>query len=789
MTSWLKKLFGPHPAPVTTPPVTVAPAQAATTVDASTAQRQQGNRFLDQGNLSAAVSCYRQAVALAPGSADAHTSLGFALQQLGQWAAAQAALAQALALQPSSFDAAYLLGQVHASLQQPDRAAAYFEQALALQPAFEPLYGELCQALFQAGAMQRARTTIETGLQRFPRNAQFQLFLGNLHFHHQETAAASQAYGAALRLDPALPQAHGNLATILQNQGDWRAAIVHFDKALGLDAQQAAFHTGRATCLLKLGQLDPALAGLLRALSITPDAADVHRNLGFVYMQLERSAESERHSRKALAIAPGDAAAHSNLGILQAAQGKFPESEMSFEVACTLDPSSALYRSNLGGSLVRQGRLPRAMACFRQARELDPLHIESGNNLLLALSADPATSPAEYLAEARSFGHSLSTVVGTPYSDWPAALGSATDCPLRVGFISSDLCLGAVGYFLEEVVVNTDPARIQLVAYDTRPHTDELSERIQPYFAQWNAVFGLPTYEIAQKIHADGIQILIDLNGHAGGNSLPVFALKPAPLQISWLGYWASTGLSAMDYVLADEASVPMDAQDQFTESVVYLPETRHCFTPPTLPLAVSVSPVAHNGCITFGSYQSLTKIHSGVLAVWARVLQAVPQSRLHLTSHQVSDAAFQQQFNAQLEAAGIDPSRVTLAGPLPRAQYLASYAQVDILLDTFPYTGGTTTCEALWMGVPTVTLRGHSMIARQGASMLGCVGLHDWIAEDEDDYVAKAAAHAADTAGLQALRLQLRDRALASPLFDAPRFAKAWVATLQSLWNKSQNK
>lgn len=753
----------------------------------SVEERRLGNTYLDRGELQTAIECYERAAALEPESADAHISLGFALQQIGQAHAALSALAQALRLQPNDFDALYLCGQACTSLNQDSQAVAHFEKALALQPEFEPLYGELCQAMFVAGEFERARNTIDSGLVRFPNNASFHLFSGNLHFHRKDWDTASSAYKQALRLDPQLPQAHGNLATVLQQREQWSEALAHFDNAIALDSREASFHIGRSTCLFKLGLVEAALQSLLRALPTSPDSADIHQNLGFLYMQLGRRTEAEQHCRKALALNPRNANAHSNLGALQVAEGRFMEAEESFQLACDLQPSNATFISNMGGCLVRQGRLPAAIACFREAQRLDSQHVESGNNLLLALSAAPDTSAAEYVLEARSIGERLCIQKKNTYTEWPAALQNSDSRPLRVGLISAGLSNGSVGYFLEAVVAHINPARIELIAYDSGAKTDALSDRMRPFFTTWHKVFGKGTQDVAQLIHSDGIQLLIDLNGHTEGNSLPVFALKPAPVQISWLGYWASTGLPSMDFVLADSASVPYSDQNQFTERVYYMPNSRHCFAPPLSGLQPSLTPALNNGFVTFGSYQSLTKIHAGVLTVWGHVLQAIPRSRLHLTSHQVNDLAFQQSFNNKLQAAGIDPSRVTLAGPQPREQYLASYAQVDIVLDTFPYSGGTTTCEALWMGVPTLTLCGNSMIGRQGVSMLGCVGLHDWIAESEDDYVAKAKAHATDTEVLSKLRLSLRERALASPLFDAPRFAKDWEDALLAMWQIKQ--
>lgn len=742
---------------------------------------------MGRGELPAAVAAYRRAVALMPDSVDAHIALGFALQESGQWPAALDALAMAARIQPDHFDAAYLSGQVCVNLHRPTEAARHFERALALRPDFEPLYGDLCRALFESGGKEQASRVIGLGIQRFPNNASFHLFLGNLLFHQGQIVAASSSYAQALRLDQNLPGAYGNLATILMEQGDWQGALTHFDRAAQQDSSEPEFQIGRYQCLLHLGRRDEAHDAMLSALALAPNAARVHQNLSYFYLQSGRHGEAEVHSRKTLAIDAQNAEAHNNFSAVLLAQGRFKDAEGSARRACELEPASAIFQSNLGICLLRQGRLAQAETCFRSAMALDPRHIESGSNLLFALSADPHSSPASYLSEAQRVGRRLADLVGAPFAAWPAARNTDAGGALRVGIVSGHLCHGSVGSFLEGLVTRVDPAKVHLVAFDTGNKQDTFTDRIRPFFAAWHAVAGLPSADLAQRIREAGIQILVDLHGHTEGNSLAAFALRPAPLQISWLGYWASTGLPTIDYVLADPISVPEADRSHFTEQVVDMPRTRLCFAPPAVALKISVPPAIRQGFLTFGSCQALNKIHDGVLAAWARVLRAVPNARLTIRSHQVvSDETFRTEFSRKLQGAGIDTDRVTLAGPLAREAYLTSYDQIDIVLDTFPYTGGTTTCEALWMGVPTLTIRGNSMIGRQGASMLECVGLHDWIAEDEDDYVAKATAHASDLAQLQSLRLSLRDRALASPLFDAANFARHWESALQLMWDRT---
>jgi predicted O-linked N-acetylglucosamine transferase (SPINDLY family) len=438
---------------------------------------------------------------------------------------------------------------------------------------------------------------------------------------------------------------------------------------------------------------------------------------------------------------------------------------------------------------VAQGLLSEAIGSFRSAIEVNPLSMEAHGNLLYAMSIDPSAANDAYVCAARAFGSAVARLVGAPFSDWLVSVDDRSSTKLRVGLVSGKLCNNPVGYFLESVLASIDSSKVELVAYVTSARVDELTSRIRPYFAQWESIVGLDRMQAARKIRADRIDILVDLNGHTEGNLLAVFALKPAPVQVSWLGYWASTGVPGMDYILADEASLPHCNQRYFTETVHYLPETRLCFTAPSPVLPINPPPAIRNRFVTFGSFQARTKLTDAVLALWGQILRETPDARLRLASHELDDAASEQEFVDRLRCAGVDVARVSLVGPVPRQEYLASYALVDIVLDTFPYTGGTTTCEALWMGVPTLTQSGGAtMIARQGAAMLACVGLQDWIASDGADYVAKAVAHAADIDGLAVLRRTLRERVTASALFDAPRFARNLEDAFKLMWQHKHN-
>ncbi len=450
----------------------------------------------------------------------------------------------------------------------------------------------------------------------------------------------------------------------------------------------------------------------------------------------------------------------------------------------------------LGRHLLTHGQVALAVAEWRRVAEQHPDNLSAWACLLYAMSLDPCGTPEAYLQEATRHGLRLtqraqhSTLA--PFTEWRLPYAPSDDAPLRVGLVSGNFHEHPVGYFLEGVLQATPTQRVQWFAYANRDHGDALTARLQASVTHWEPIAHLDDPTVARKIHAHGLHVLIDLDGYTDGNRLPVFAWQAAPVQVSWLGHWASTGLPTMDAVLADPVSLPMSwpAELAFCEAIERLPDTRLCFSAPTQAPDVSALPALRKGHITFASFQSATKFNPAVWQLWARVLNQVPGARLRLASRQTITDTGVAQLTRQLLDAGLSPSRVDLAHPSERAQYLAAYAEVDLVLDTFPATGGTTTCEALWMGVPTLTLcdaspTGQPMMRRQGASLLQAAGLHDWVAHDEADFVRLAVAKSAEVSALAQLRQRLRAQVQRSPLMDAPRFATALDAALRRTWDR----
>jgi protein O-GlcNAc transferase len=559
------------------------------------------------------------------------------------------------------------------------------------------------------------------------------------------------------------------------------AAAEAFERTAALDPACTEAHRQLGVLRLAQGRLPEAEAALRRALEIDPAQPQVLNNLGIVLKNQHRTAEALECYARALALEPDDADLLGNQGVALMRLARYAPAEASLRAAAARAPARAAIWSNLGLAVMEQGRMEEAEALFRQALLLEPQRTDARSNLLFALNFTARHAPQAALAEARLYGEVVARTA-KPYTAWNCDPQPAR---LRVGLVSGDLREHPVGFFLESLVAPLAAQGLELFAYPTHPRLDALGSRLKAGMAAWTPLLGLDDAAAAARIHADGVHVLLDLSGHTAHNRVPVFAWKPAPVQAAWLGYFATTGVAAIDALIADPVGVPPAQAWHFSERVVRLPHTRLCFTPPAGAPPVAALPAARRGHVTFGCFQNIAKIGPAVLAAWAGVLARVPGARLRLQNKALGDAAVAARLRASLAAAGIDTTRVDLHGAVPRAAYLAAHAEVDLLLDTFPFPGGTTTCEALWMGVPTVTLAGDRLLARQGAGLLHAAGLGDWVAGDLDGYVERAVAFAGDLDRLAAVRAGLRERVAGSPLFDATRFAAAMAAALRSLWRQ----
>jgi len=646
----------------------------------------------------------------------------------------------------------------------------------------------LCCALLAMGEANDLGEAARVGAEAAelaPNDPQVHLALGLALAALSRSAEAEAGLRRALELRPDFPEALANLGGLLLARDRASEAEPLLRRAAELVAGDARMFANHAAALNALSRFAEAEAACRRAQELDAALPAAHNNLGMALNGQRRFAEAEECFRRAIELKPDYPEAFNNLGNALHELGRPQEAEERLRQGLAARPDDAKALVNLANVLHTLGHLPEAVALYRKAIALAPAALDPRSNLLFTLSHDPACPPEDYLAEARRFGRAATLAAGPEFRSWTC--GDAA--PLRVGLVSGDLHEHPVGHFLEAWLPCVDAAELALVAYPTTPDNDGLTSRVKPFFSDWRPLHGLSDAEAAERIRNDGVNVLLDLSGHTASNRLGVFALRPAPVQATWLGYFASTGVEQMDFFLADAAGVPPEDDCRYTERILRLPDTRLCFAPPRAAPEVSGPPAASTGRVTFGCFQNLTKLNEPTLDLWARALAVTPGSRLRLRNRQFGDRAAASALAQRLAACGVPPERLALLPALDRAAYLADYAHVDILLDTFPYPGGTTTCEALWMGVPTLTLSGGSLLARQGACLLRLVGLSDWIADTADTYAAKAAAFAADVPGLAALRSSLRARAAASPLFDGPRFARAFAEAVRDMWGRRADK
>jgi predicted O-linked N-acetylglucosamine transferase (SPINDLY family) len=594
---------------------------------------------------------------------------------------------------------------------------------------------------------------------------------------------AMQRYEAALRIAPELPRAHLNLGNLLGRQGRHDAALASYREVLRLAPGHAGAHFNIGNVHTDEGRFGEALAAYQQAVSLDPTMVDAHVAAGYVLDETGHADAAVESYERALALRPDYAEVHSNLGVAHRKAGRFQQALQCYLRALELDATRADTHMNLGNLLRDLGRLEEAEASYRHALELQPDHLDAFSGLLGLHNYRTTLSPAELLAEARLFGE-IAARSARPYRQWKGSTDE--DRCLRIGLVSGDLRQHPVGYFLENVLsslARQAQGRLSLHAYPSFRCDDATAQRLRSHSASWTLIEGRRDQEVAAKIHDDAIDILIDLSGHTAHSRLPMFCWRPSPVAVSWLGYFATTGVAEIDYLIADPLTLPAALEENFTEKIWRLPQTRLCFTPPMVDVDVSPLPSAGGSPFTFGCFNNLTKVTDEVLALWSRVLGAVPDSRLFLKAAQLSDAEELRRIEQRLVAAGVASHRLMLEGLSARADYLASYGRVDIGLDPFPFTGGTTTAEALWMGVPVLTLTGNSFLSRQGVGLLTNAGLSDWVARDADDYVRIAAAKAADLGSLATLRGRLRAQVLDSPLFDSGQFAGHLEAVLREMW------
>ena len=569
--------------------------------------------------------------------------------------------------------------------------------------------------------------------------------------HHQagRLAEAEALYRQVLAVEPRHADALHLLGLIAQQAGSQGDAVGLFQRAIAIHPRAAVFHCNLGISLDKLNRLPEALASYERALALKPDYP------------------------KALA----------NMGIVLKGLGRLDEAVAAYHEAIRLQPDFAEAFSNLGNAWMAKGQMDEAIASCRQAISLRPDFREAHSSLVFFLNYQPDGDARAILDEHRRWA--AQHAEPPRQSIQPHRNERSPDRRLRIGYVSPDFRSHAVAFFLEGLLANHDRAEVDVHCYSDVTEPDAVTARLEGHAGHWRRITGMDDSQVADLVREDGIDILVDLAGHTDRNRLLVFARKPAPVQVSWLGYPNTTGLETIDFRLTDALADPPGATEELhSERLVRLPQCAWCYRPPEDTPAVGAPPVIEAGHIAFGCFNAMPKINGPLLELWSRVLHGVPGSRLLLKNRALGEPSVQQRVRAALEAAGVAPERVELMGHVSGvANHLALYGRVDIALDSFPYHGTTTTCEALWMGVPVITLAGKTHVSRVGVSLLGNVGLPELVAASQEEYVRIATALAADLPRLGQMRATLRTKMEQSALMDAPRFARAMETAYRQMW------
>lgn len=726
-------------------------------------------QFHQAGAFAQAKQLYQRLLQDDPANADLRRRLGETWQALGDPKEAEAAYREALRLEPHA-GALNNLGIVLMAQRRFEEAAASYEEALRLRPDYAEAHSNLGISLMEQGKLDEAVAAYRQALLLKPDHAAVANNLGMALARQGKVEQAEAAYRQSVRIRPDFAQAHFNLGNLLRAAGRRDDAAAAYREAVRLDPRNAVLHIELGILLADLGQFAEAEACHLQALRLKPDFAAAYNNLGVALMGLGRLEDAAVRYRQAIFLAPDFVEAHYNLGRAQAERGKADEALDCFERAVRLKPDAVGALNNLGNAYKDQGRLDEAIACYRKALAVAPLDAPVHSNLLFSLLYHPRLGPDEVFREHREFGRRHEKAPAAAAPPRPAGAGPRR---LRIGYVSPDFREHVVSFFIEPVLASHDRARFEVCCYSDAPRPDAATRRLQGYADRWRPLTGLTDAQAADLIRGDEVDLLVDLAGHTGGNRLRMVALRPAPLQGTYLGYMGTTGLTAVDFRITDAYADPPGMTERWhTEELVRLPETGLCYQPGHTPDAAERPPALDAGRVTFGSFNNIAKVTADVVALWSRALRAAPGSQLLLKSG-AGDAG-DRRLREAFAANGVEEGRVTLIGRTPsRYAYLKLYHGVDVCLDPFPYNGITTTCDALWMGVPLITLAGRTSVSRQGVGLLSNVGLHELIAETPDAYVAVAARLTAQLSKLSALRSGLRERMTRSPLMDRVRFTR----------------
>ena len=658
-------------------------------------------------------------------------------------------------------------------------AVADYRRAIDVAPRYARAYLNLGIGLEASGDGDGAVAAFEAAMALDAANANARYNLGRLSLSRGELTRAAELLHSALGLKADFAEAHVVLSSVLHAQGSPDAAAAELAAALALRPDWTAVHVDYARVLKELGRLAEAEGSARVALEQQPDSPEAHLALSDILDAQGNPDGSAAALERALALRPDSAQALNDYGVLLHRLQRLPEAETALRRALAVAPELSNAYRTLGAILINQCRVEEALATFRQGRAHDSQGFDLESAELFALNLAEDVSSEAIFERHQAFGARLEAAYPRRFASF--ASPKDPERRLRIGYLSPDFCNHGVSLYTLPLIEGHDRTTCEVACYSVGTVVDDHTRALQRAADRWRDAAALSHEELADVIHRDGIDILVDLAGHSGAR-LPVFALAPAPVQVSWLGYLCTTGLSRIQYRLCDAFTDPEDAQRLHTETLVRLPGSQWCYRPrPALTYALPARPPREkNGYVTFGSFNHVPKLSQSTLGMWAQILAEVPDSRLLLVG--VPEDAVRDAIVVRLSA-GVAASRLDLVGRVPLQKYFGMLNEVDLALDTTPYSGGTTTCDSLWMGVPVLTLPGTRPVSRSAAGILSAMGLTGWIASSPRDYVERAVAFANGGSANTSSRELIRETMRRSLLMDEPGFARRVEDAYRRMW------
>ncbi|MBF0357160.1 MAG: tetratricopeptide repeat protein [Magnetococcales bacterium] len=734
------------------------------------------------GHLDEAIDCYQTALNINPENISALSNMGFALRSKGRLDEAVISCRRAILIKPDFADAYSNLGSALKDQGKLDEAVASFEKAIEITPDSAIICYNLGSALKDQGKLDEAVASFEKAIEIKPDFAVAYSNLGNTLKEQGRLDEAVASFEKAIVIAPDSAVEYYNLGGVLKKQGRLEEAVASLKKAVAIKGDFAEAYANLGNTLKEQGRLDEAVASFEKAIAITPDSEVEYYNLGSVLIDLGKQNEAIASFEKAIAIKADFAEAYSNLGVAFQELGQLDKAVVNLQKAITIKADFAEAYANLGVALQFQGKLDEAVASYQKAIAIRPGFAQAHSNLLMAMQYGKFDQEQIYKESIRwnqQHAVPLEELIS------PHTNSANPNRLLKIGIVSGDLRCHSIAFFFEPFITYHDRKSFAFYCYSNNFSEDEVTTRLQSCSEGWRNITEWSDEKVVKAVRHDEIDILIDLSGHSANNRLLVFAQKPAPIQINWLGHANTTGLSAMDYRLTDPIADPPGVDEElYSERLMRLPQGLYCYRPPdTAPAVAPFSSNSGRGTI-FGSFNNTSKLTVQTIKAWSTILKQISGSTLLLKYQALSCETTKGQFLELFERFGVAHEQIKMLPKIPTLEeHLSLYSQIDICLDPFPYNGATTTCEAMWMGVPLIVLRGDYHAARVGASLLTQVGMESLIAESESEYCKIAVDLAADKKRLTELHKSLRNRMINSPLCDQKGFAKSLETLLRSSW------